>query len=99
MDLTDAPAALAAAGARVAALETTLPNLAAKAILAAANPPRATGALDATGRVEAGLVLYGGGVVDYAAPAHKLNPWLDRAADTAPVVDLAADELAQAITL
>lgn len=101
MDLDQLPAALAAAGGRVTGLGDTLGPDAAVAILEAARPPRRTGALAATGRVEAASVLFGGGLVDYAAPVHAANPWLDRAAAAADaaVLDLADVQLAAAITL
>lgn len=101
MDLDQLPAALAAAGERVQALGESLPDQAAQLILEAANPPRRTSALADTGRVEDGAVLYGGGVVDYAAPVHALRPWLDAAVlvTEEAVADLAEAELDTAMTL
>jgi hypothetical protein len=101
MDLDQLPAALAAAGERVRALGESLPDQAAELILDAANPPRLTGALTATGRTDDGAVLYGGGVVDYAAPVHAVHPWLDAAvlAVEDQVADLAESELDTAMTL
>lgn len=101
MDLDQLPAALAVAGERVRALGESLPDAAAQLILDAANPPRLSGALADTGRVEDGTVLYGGGVVDYAAPVHALRPWVDVAvlATEDAVADLAESELDDAMTL
>jgi hypothetical protein len=101
MRAAELPAALAAAGARVRALPDRLDPAAAHAVLEAANPPRATGALAASGRVVANAATFGGGTVDYAAPVHAANPFLDRAVDAAlaVVLALADDELADAITL
>jgi hypothetical protein len=101
MDFHQLPAALQAAGGRVAELEHTFPPRAAEVILEATRPPRLTGALDATGRTEGASVLFGGGLVDYAAPVHKLNPYLDRGVERAEaaVLDLAEAMLAEAITL
>jgi hypothetical protein len=101
MRLDELPAALAAAGARVRALPDDLGPLAAQAVLEATNPPRATGALASSGRVVASAVVFGGGTVDYAAPVHKANPFLDRAveATATTVLDLAERHLADAITL
>jgi hypothetical protein len=101
VDLDQLPDALAAAAERVRALGESLPDQAAQAILDAADPPRLSGALAATGRVEDGTVLYGGGVVDYAAPVHALQPWLDAAALAADdaVADLAERGLDTAMTL
>lgn len=101
MDLDQLPDALAAAGERVRALADTLPDQAAQLILDAAEPPRRTNALAATARVEDGAVVYGGGVVDYAAPVHVLRPWLDAAVIVTEdaVADLAESELDTALTL
>lgn len=101
MRADELPAALAAAGARLRTLPDRLEPTAAQAILDAASPPRATGALANSGRVIANAAVFGGGTVDYAAPVHKANPFLDRAVDAAlsAVVDLADAELADAITL
>lgn len=101
MRATELPAALAAAGARVRALPDRLGPAAAQAVLELANPPRATGALANSGRVIANAATYGGGTVDYAAPVHKANPFLDRAVDAAlaTITELADHELADAITL
>lgn len=101
MDLDALPEALAAAGQRVQALADTLPPQVAQLILDAAKPPVRTGALAASGRVEQASVVYGGGIVTYAAPVHSANPWLDAAqlaADDA-AADLADNQLADAITL
>lgn len=101
MRAAELPAALAAAGARLRTLPDRLGPAAAQAVLELANPPRATGALAATGRVVAHAAVFGGGTVDYAAPVHKANPFLDRAVDAAlaTVEALADAELADAITL
>lgn len=101
MDLDQFPAAVKAAAERVQVLADTLPAEAAAAVLDAADPPRRTGALADTGRVEAASVVYGGGLVDYAAPVHSRNPWLDVAAAKADdtVADLADARLAEALTL
>lgn len=101
MDLDALPDALAAAGERVQALTDTLPPQVAQLVLDAAKPPTRTGALAATGRVEEASVVYGGGVVTYAAPVHAANPWLDAAQlDTDDqAADLADAALADAITL
>lgn len=101
MSVDQLPAALEAAGSRLRAMPSRLGPSAAQAILDAANPPRDKGALDASGRVIANAAVFGGGTVTYAAPVHKANPFLDRAVDAAleNVLDLAAAELADAITL
>lgn len=101
MRLDELPAALAAAGARVQALPDDLGPLAAQAVLDAADPPRATNALASSGRVVDNAAVFGGGTVDYAAPVHKANPFLDRAVEAAAaaVLDLADAKLADAITL
>lgn len=101
MRADDLPGALAAAAGRLRTLPDRLGPDAAQAVLEAANPPRATGALAASGRVIANAAVFGGGTVDYAAPVHKANPFLDRAVDAvlATVLDLADAALADAITL
>lgn len=101
MDLDELPAALAAAAVRVQALADTLPPQVAQLILEAAAPPIRSGALAATGRVEEASVVYGGGVVTYAAPVHAANPWLDAAqlATDDAAADLADAQLADAVTL
>ena len=101
MRLDDLPAALAAAGSRLAAIPDQLGPAAAQAVLDQADPPRATGALANSGRVIANAAVFGGGTVDYAAPVHKADPFLDRAVDAAlaTVLDLADAQLADAITL
>lgn len=101
MRADDLPTALAAAGGRLRALPERLEPAAAQAVLEAADPPRATGALGNSGRVIANAAVFGGGTVDYAAPVHHANPFLDRAVDAAlaTVLELADTELADAITL
>lgn len=101
MRAAELPAAIAAAGARLRTLPDRVDPAAAQAIVDAATPPRATGALANSGRVIANAAVFGGGTVDYAAPVHKANPFLDRAADAvlSTVLDLADTELADAITL
>lgn len=101
MDLEQLPAALAAAGDRLGDLPDTLPPKAAALLLERTRPPRLTGALEATGRVDRGAVVFGGGVVDYAAPVHAANPFLTRAAEAteAELLDLTATEVDTATTL
>lgn len=98
---SELPARLASAGSRVRALPDTLDPAAAQAILDAATPPRATGALGNSGRIIAHAVVFGGGTVDYAAPVHARTPFLDAAVDATAttVAELADRMLADAITL
>lgn len=101
MYLDELPAALAAAAARLRAARAELDAQVAQAVLAAATPPRATGALANSGRVVVNAVVFGGGTVDYAAPVHKRNPFLDRAVEASQpaVLDLADRLVASAVTL
>lgn len=101
MRLVELPAALDAAAARLQVAAAELDATAAQAVLDAAQPPRATGALANSGRVIANAAVFGGGTVDYAAPVHKANPWLDRAVEAAQsvVLDLADRAVSAATTL
>ena len=101
MDFTELPAALTAAAARVASLPETLPPAAAALVLTATQPPRRSGALIATGRVEGGAAVFGGGIVHYAGYVHAVTPFLTRAVEVtdAAVLDLAETALDTAIAL
>lgn len=101
MDLSELPAALTAAGGRVAELPAELDPEAAALVLAQATPPRRTGALAASGRVEASSVMFGGGVVDYAPEVEAASPFLAPALVKAlpAVLHLAAAKLADATDL
>ncbi len=101
MDLDALPAALAAAGDRLADAGDTLPDRVAALILDRTRPPRRTGALAASGRVESASVVFGGGLVDYAAPVHAANPFLARATEAteADAADLLAATVEAATTL
>lgn len=101
MRLDELPAALDAAAARLRAAAAELDTQVAQAVVDAADPPRATGALANSGRVIANAAVFGGGTVDYAAPVHKLNPYLDRAVEAtqATALDLADRLVASAVTL
>lgn len=101
MDLEALPAALAAAGTRLEALPETLPAAAAAAILTRVRPPRKTAALAATGRVEDGAVMFGGGTVDYAGYVHAASPFLPAgyAAAETTILDLTAAAVDKATTL
>lgn len=101
MRFDELPAALQAAGTRLTQLPDTIGTAAAHLVLEAADPPRKTGALAATGRVVAHAAVFGDGAVDYAAPVHARDPFLERAVDAtmAAVLDLADTALADAITL
>lgn len=79
MDLERLPAALAAAGERLEALEDDLPPRAAAVVLSHTRPPRKTGALAGTGRVVGPSVTFGGGRVDYVRPVLAANNFLTRA--------------------
>lgn len=95
------PAALAAAGARLAHVPAELEPRAAQLILDNANPPRRTSALANSGRVIDNAAVFGGGTVTYAAPVQAATRFLDLAvvaAETA-VADLADDLVGDAITL
>lgn len=101
MDLDALPAALAAAGDRLGDTADTLPDKVAGLILSRTRPPQRTSALAASGRVESGSVMFGGGTVDYAAPVHAANPFLSRAeeATAEEVADLLATTVDTATTL
>lgn len=101
MRVDELPAALDAAAVRLRAAADELDTQTAQAVLDAAKPPRATSALAGSGRVVANAAVFGGGLVDYAAPVHKANPFLDRAVEAVDAValDLADRLVADAITL
>lgn len=79
-DLEHLAGRVSAAGDALADLATTYPAAAAALVLEHANPPRATGRLEQSGHVEVDAAVFGGGVVDYAAAVHAVDPFLDRAA-------------------
>lgn len=101
MRVDELPAALDAAAAHLRASVPALDADAAQVIVDTAKPPRATGALASSGRVIANAAVFGGGLVDYAAPVNKATGFLDlaaqRAEDTA--LELADAVVADAITL
>lgn len=101
MRVDELPAALEAAAARLRAAAPALDADAAQAIVDEANPPRATGALVSSGRVVTNAAVFGGGLVDYAAPVNKATGFLDLAVQRAEAtaLDLAAAAVADAITL
>lgn len=78
-DLDDLPGRVSAATADLAAVADTFPAQAAELILERTDPPRRTGALASTGRVVVDAVVFGSELVDYAAPVHAANPFVDRA--------------------
>jgi hypothetical protein len=82
-----------AASGELDAAADTLPQRAAAAVLTEqlARVPRATGALAGSGRVEADAAVFGGGLVDYAAPVNARTGFAD--AGVLAAEDTAADLL------
>lgn len=102
-DLAELPGRAADAAARLVELAATLPTRAAELVLSEARPrtPRRSGALASSGRVETDAAVFGGGVVDYAAPVHSLDPFLEDAvqATAEQVADLLAADVDTALSL
>lgn len=101
MRVDELPAALDAAAVRLRAAATALDADVAQAVVDAATPPRATGALANSGRVIANAAVFGGGLVGYAAPVQKATGFLDLAVQRteALALELADAAVADALTL
>lgn len=96
-------AGFGAASRELEAAATTLPPRVAAAALdrALLVVPRRTGKLAGTGRVEADAAVFGGGVVDYAAPVNVRTRYLDAGADAgaAAAADLLEADVLGALAL